>query len=87
MPTLSTIATPAVGVTDMRQRCEDLTLAVSWQHFAHRYFGKSSSWFYNKFHARTLNGAQCAFTPEEAEQMRGGLYDLAERIRRVADNL
>ena len=33
------------------------------------------------------NGGVGGFTPEEAEQFRGALYDVAERIRRVADNL
>lgn len=84
----TSIVTPTdVNITDMRQLCKDLTLAISWQHFAHQYFNKSSSWFYNKFHARELDGRQCAFTPQGAEQMRGGLYDLAERIRRVADSI
>lgn len=77
----------ASRVCDMRQRCEDLRLDISWQAFSHRYFQKSSSWFYHKFHGRDGNGGQGGFTPEEIEQFRGGLYDLSARIRAIADQL
>ena len=58
-----------------------------WGEFAKNYFGKSPSWFYHKFNGIDGNGGVGGFTPEEAEQFRGALYDVAERIRRVADNL
>ena len=32
------------------------------------------------------NGGKGGFTPEESEQFKGALYDLAERLRKAADN-
>lgn len=84
---MQTMTMPAPRVADMRQRCEGLRLDISWQAFSHRYFQKSSSWFYHKFHGRDGNGGEGGFTPEEVALFREGLYDLSARIRAVADGL
>lgn len=52
-----------------------------------RYFGKSVSWFYNKLNGIDGNGGEGGFTHEELQQLKGALCDLADRIRRAADNL
>lgn len=72
-----------------RQKAEDILIDVSWQSIAHRYFGKSSSWFYHKFNERDVNGTGVPykFTDKELEILKGGLCDLAKRIRKVADTL
>lgn len=36
---------------------------------------------------RDTDAKPSAFTPEEAQQLKGALYDLADRIRRAADNI
>ncbi|WP_281801342.1 DUF5053 domain-containing protein, partial [Segatella maculosa] len=55
--------------------------------FANRYFHKSSSWFYNKFHERDKNGEKEAFNDEELALLRSSLFDLSDRIRRAAEQI
>lgn len=62
-------------------------MAISWREFANTYFHRSSSWFYHKLDGIDGNGGEGGFTEEEAEQLRGALIDLSERIRRVADSI
>ena len=79
--------TTASRITDMRQKCKDINLSVSWMDFANRYFQKSSAWFYNKLNGKDENGGQDGFTSEEAELFRNALFDLSERIRRCAEQI
>ena len=74
-------------VTDMKKKVKDIQMAISWRDFANTYFQRSSSWFYRKMDGRADNGDVDGFTSEEAEQMRGALIDLSNRIRRVAENI
>lgn len=72
-----------------RSKVEGIMLDISWQALAHRYFGKSSSWLYHKLNERDVNGTgkPSKFSPEELEQLKGALCDLADRIRATADSL
>ena len=74
-------------ITDMKKRVSDILMSISWREFANTYFQRSSSWFYHKMDGIDGNGGVGGFSPEEAEQMRGALIDLADRIRRAADNI
>lgn len=74
-------------ITDMKQRMSDIYLAVSWREITRTYFDKSVSWFQHKMYGIDGNGGKGGFSEEEAEQLRGALYDLSERIRRAADKI
>ena len=82
----STLKSPVV-ISDMKKRIKDIQMAISWREFANTYFQRSSSWFYHKFDGIDGNGGEGGFTPEEAEQMRGALMDLSDRIRRAAESI
>ncbi len=69
-----------------KQQIQDIGLDISWAKISQRYFGKSASWIYNKLSDSDGNGGIGGFTEAEKEQFKGALYDLAERIRRTADN-
>ncbi len=73
--------------TEIKDKLDDVLTAVSWRDFANTYFHRSSSWFYHKMDGIDGNGGTGGFTPEEAEQLRGALCDLADRIRRAADSI
>ena len=77
---------PAV-IADMKTRVRDIQMAVSWRDFANTYFQRSSSWFYHKMDGIDGNGGIGGFSEAEAEQMRGALIDLSNRIRRAAENI
>lgn len=68
-----------------KEQLKDIALDVTWAKIAQKYFGKSSSWIYNKINEVDGNGGKGGFTEDEKQQFKGALYDLAERIRRTAD--
>lgn len=71
----------------MMQQLDDIIIDVSWGRLARDYFGKSSSWIYNKLHGRDGNGGHGEFTAEEKELLKGALVEISDRIRRAADNI
>lgn len=81
------VLTAPAKITDMKKRIKDVLMIISWREIAWRYFGKSSSWLYHKLDGIDGNGGKGGFTPEEAEKLRGALYDVAERLRHAADTI
>jgi hypothetical protein len=73
--------------TTAKQQLNDIMLEVSWADISKTYFGKSSSWIYNKLNGRDGNGGCGEFTEDEKETLRLALYDLSNRLREAADNL
>lgn len=82
---METIITKPQESLTMRQKLYDLLVAISWADLSRTYFGKSSSWLYHKMDGRDGNGKPTTFTLEEAQQLKGALVDLSERIRKAAD--
>lgn len=87
MDTMEAKIKDPVVVSDMKKRIRDIQMTISWREFANTYFQRSSSWFYHKLDGIDGNGGGGGFTAEEAEQMRGALIDLSNRIRRVAEDI
>ena len=83
----TTVIEKKAVITDMKQKVGDILMAISWRDFANTYFQRSSSWFYHKMDGIDGNGGIGGFSPAEAEQLRGALFDLSARIRRAAENL
>lgn len=75
-----------MGVT-VKQKLNDILLAVSWREISNQYFGKNSVWLYHMLDGVDDKGNLREFTVEELQQLKQALYDLADRIRRAADNL
>jgi hypothetical protein len=69
-----------------KEQLKEIALDITWAKIAQKYFGKSSSWIYNKINEIDGNGGNGGFTESEKQQFKGALYDLAERIRRTADD-
>ena len=78
-------ATRIADETTIKERMQDILLDISWRALARRYFGKSSSWIYHKMDG--YSGNDSSFTAQEQAELKGALYDLADRIRRCADTL
>lgn len=72
--------------TETKRQLEDILTEVNWANISRRYFGKSSSWMYNKLNEIDGNGGTGSLTEAEREQLRAALRDLADRLRRTADN-
>lgn len=71
----------------MKKRLDDILFIVSWREVSNDYFNRRSSWLYHKLDGIDGNGGVGGFTPEEADQLQGALYDIAARIRRAADGI
>jgi len=71
----------------MKAKMQDILLAISWRELSRTYFDRSASWLYHKLDGIDGNGGMGGFTEEEAAQLQGALYDLADRIRRAADGI
>lgn len=82
-----TMTAPSVKITDMKKRLSDVLMVISWREMAWQYFDKSSSWLYHKLDGIDGNGGKGGFSPEEAQQLKGALCDVADRLRRAADNI
>ena len=82
---METVMERSVMITDMKKKVVDIMMSVSWRNFANTYFHKSSSWFYHKMDGIDGNGGKGGFNEVEAEQMRGALIDLSNRIRLAAE--
>ena len=86
MEDVEVIENPVI-VTDMKKKLSDVLMAISWREFANTYFQRSSSWFYHKMDGIDGNSREGGFNEAEAEQMRGALIDLSNRIRRAAEKI
>ena len=86
METSAVMTEKSVLISDVKERVQDIYLAISWRELKRDYFnnGKSMSWFQHKIYGIDGNGGVGGFTPQEIEQLRGALYDLSDRIRRAA---
>lgn len=71
----------------MKAKMNDILVSISWADLSRRYFSKSNSWLYHKMDGRDDNGKPTAFSPAEAEILKGALCDLADRIRKAADSI
>ena len=73
-----------VKVPTIREQVWDIIVEVSWGQISEQYFGKSRSWLSKKMNGKGFNGGEGDFSEEEKEQLKGALFDLSERIRKVA---
>lgn len=71
----------------MKARLSDILMHVSWGDISREYFGKSGSWLYHKMDGIDGNKKPTEFTVEERYRLKGALIDLADRIRRAAENI
>lgn len=51
--------------------------------FTRHYFGKSSSWFYQRMNGNIVHGKPMSFTDEELKQLQDAFQDLAQRMLSV----
>lgn len=73
--------------TVVKSKLQDVYLTITWAKIADRYFGKSTSWMYNKMNGRDGNGGDGEFTSDEVQILKDALYDFANRVKACADNL
>lgn len=73
---------------ELKQKLDDILLSVSWGEFANDYMGQNAQWIHEKIDGYTLEGDPVeSMNEEELLRLKNGLFDLCERIKRVAESL
>jgi hypothetical protein len=68
----------------LRKKLEDVLPAISISYFAKHYFGKSTSWFYQRMNGNKVNGKVAAFTQAELRTLADALDDVGRRLSAVS---
>ena len=71
----------------IKQQLSDIILDMSWAKISKKYFGKSSSWIYNKLDGIDDSGIKSDFSYSEKLQLKNALLDFSERIRKAAEKI
>lgn len=64
----------------IRERLEPVLPYLSVSNLAKHYFGKSSSWFYQRLNGNRIHGKVCRFTKDELATLDMALKDISQRI-------
>ena len=64
----------------IREKLEPVLPYLSVSNLAKDYFGKSSSWFYQRLNGNSVHGKVCKFTEEELSRLDVALKDIGSRI-------
>lgn len=74
-------------MTEFSKTLEPVQYFVVWSYVARRYFDKSPAWLTCKRHGYDGNGGTTDFTKEEKETLREALFDMADTMRKVAEEI
>jgi len=71
----------------IKSQLSDILMDISWAKISQKYFGKSSSWIYQKIDEIDENGNIDSFTYSEKLQLKNALLDFSERINTAAEKI
>lgn len=69
----------------VRTQLEEILPAISISYIARHYFGKSSSWFYQRLNGNKVNGHEVTFSPLERQKLAHALQDLSNRLQAIGN--
>lgn len=64
----------------LRDKMKEILPAISVSYIARKYFGKSSSWFYQRLNGNKVNGKEANFTPNELSTLSAALNDIGKKL-------
>lgn len=67
----------------IRQQMEPILPYISVSSLAKDYFGKSTSWFYQRLNGNIIHGKAAAFTDKELNVLKDALQDVAFKLNKV----
>lgn len=67
----------------IRQQLEPILPYISVSSLAKDYFGKSTSWFYQRLNGNIVHGKTAAFTDKELNILKDALKDVASKLNKV----
>ena len=68
----------------LREQLEDVLPLISVSALSKKYFGKSSSWFYQRLNGNLVHGKPAAFTQEELFRLADALKEIGNKINHAA---
>ena len=67
----------------IRQQLEPILPYISVSSLAKDYFGKSTSWFYQRLNGNIVHGKTATFTDKELNILKDALKDVASKLNKV----
>ncbi|WP_320914510.1 DUF5053 domain-containing protein [Butyricimonas paravirosa] len=64
----------------VREKMEAILPMISVSYLAKHYFGKSSSWLYQRINGNKVHGKPAKFTAQELEKLRFALKEISQNI-------
>lgn len=64
----------------IRKKLEPLLPLINVAGFTRHYFGKSSSWFYQRLNGNIVHGRPASFTDEELTKLQDAFKDLSQKL-------
>lgn len=71
----------------MRVNLDFIIKSMNLTFIAREYFGRTQSWLSQRINGNLVNGKPASFTKEERLKLQTALYEIAERVRQVADRI
>ena len=69
----------------LRKQLEDVLPLISVSALSKNYFGKSSSWFYQRLNGNLIHGKPAAFTEAELKILADSIGDLGQRLSALSN--
>lgn len=76
-------ATDIRRTLSIRQQMEPILPYISVSSLAKDYFGKSTSWFYQRLNGNIIHGKAATFTDKELNVLKDALQDVASKLNKV----
>ena len=69
---------------DHRQQMQEILPFINVSAFSRHYFGRSSSWFYQRFNGNLVHGRKATFTDDELKIFTDALREVGSKISDAA---
>ena len=67
----------------IKKKLGEMPKALSMSYIARRYFGKTSTWLYQRINGNKVNGKEARFTNDEAHKLQEALHDLGSKLSAI----
>lgn len=71
----------------MSENLDFIIKSMNLTFIAREYFGRTQSWLSQRINGNLVNGKPASFTKEERLKLQAALYEIAERVKQVADRI
>jgi len=69
---------------DVREKLAPILPIISVSYIAKHFFGKSTSWFYQRLNRNRIHGKPVQFTPAEIEKLNRAIHSISKQLETVS---